>query len=303
MFDISWISEQAKTIHEIFVGLFYAAASLLLLIGVLLEYFKWPLGGMPSFSILLGRTVIAALLLVTYPEIANMVASVTDQLADKVGALNTFDEVKKAIWKVTSEHRFSWTSIPDGLLFLVAYLIYWLLHFSVVFYDAAIIYTWALLYVFSPILTVLFILPVTSGATRGLFRSLFIVGTWKVVWSVLGTLLWSAALNNLNQSGEHINIITMLSLCLMLVLSMILTPMVVSSILSGGGISNMANKLLGTSVVALSAGFMGPATATKVAGAPARGLKNLGRKGYTSVSSSIKKLREEKESPILNQKK
>ncbi len=67
--DISWISSQAKEIHTFFVSIFYILATLLLLIGVLLEYFKMPIGGVPATSQLVGRALVAAILLVAYPEI------------------------------------------------------------------------------------------------------------------------------------------------------------------------------------------------------------------------------------------
>ena len=90
--DISWISSEAKTIHAFFVSIFYLLATVLLLIGVLIEYFKFPLGGTPGFSHLVGRALVAAILLVAYPEISNTVAAVSDSVAERIGSLNSFSE-------------------------------------------------------------------------------------------------------------------------------------------------------------------------------------------------------------------
>ncbi|MBK9323729.1 MAG: hypothetical protein IPM97_12440 [Bdellovibrionaceae bacterium] len=43
--DIGFISAEAKTLHSFFVSMFYMLSTILLLIGVLLEYFKMPVGG------------------------------------------------------------------------------------------------------------------------------------------------------------------------------------------------------------------------------------------------------------------
>jgi hypothetical protein len=94
--DISWISSQAKEIHALFVSIFYVLATLLLLIGVLIEYFKMPIGGVPAFSQLIGRALVAAILLAAYPEISNTVAVVADAVADKLGRQDTLPFLRES---------------------------------------------------------------------------------------------------------------------------------------------------------------------------------------------------------------
>ena len=93
MTDISWISHQAQQIHGVFMSLFYVLITVLLCLGVFIEYFKWPLGGVPSFSTLVGRTLIAALLLNTYPQVSNTVAELSDALSRQLGDVNQFKVV------------------------------------------------------------------------------------------------------------------------------------------------------------------------------------------------------------------
>ena len=62
----------------------------LLLLGVVMNYFRMPMGQVPEFLNLVGRTVVAAFLLVSLPEIMNALADVTDQLSRNVGELNNF---------------------------------------------------------------------------------------------------------------------------------------------------------------------------------------------------------------------
>ena len=256
MMDISWISSEAKTIHAFFVSIFYLLATVLLLIGVLIEYFKFPLGGTPGFSHLVGRALVAAILLVAYPEISNTVAAVSDSVAERIGSLNSFHHVLQSAGAALKEHSWSWTSIGDTLLSVVSYIAYLILYVTIFFFDAAIVYCLVLLYIFSPIMIAFYILPQTASMTSGLFRTLFEVATWKIVFAVLGTLLWSTALNNFKNSGQG-NFITLLALTLMLTFSVVLTPLVVKSLISGA-LSGIASQTAGLAAIGLSAGFLSP---------------------------------------------
>lgn len=255
--DITWISTEAKTIHAFFVSIFYMTATLLLLLGVLIEFFKVPIGGVPAFTQLIGRALVAAVLLVAYPEISNTVSAIADAVADRLGGVNSFQNVMDSAGEALKQHSWSWTSIGDTLLSVVSYAAYLILYLTVFFFDAAIVYCLVLLYIFSPIMIVFYILPQTSSLTSSLFRTLFEVATWKIVWCVLGTLLWSTALNNFKNSGQG-NFITLLALTLMLAFSIVLTPVVVKSLISGT-ISSIASKTAGLAAVGLSAGALSPA--------------------------------------------
>jgi hypothetical protein len=127
---------------------------------------------------------------------------------------------------------------------------------TVFFFDAAIVYCLVLLYIFSPLMIAFYILPQTASLTSGLFRTLFEIATWKIVWSVLGTLLWSSALNNFKNGGQG-NFITLLALTLMLALSIVLTPLVVKSLISGA-LSGIASQTAGMAAMGLSAGALSP---------------------------------------------
>jgi hypothetical protein len=289
--DITWISTEAKTIHAFFVSIFYLSATILLLLGVLIEYFKMPLGGVPSFTQLIGRALVAAILLAAYPEISNTVATVADAVAEQLGSINNYHHVLQAAGAAMKAHSWHWTSIGDTLLSVVSYAAYLILYLTIFFFDAAIVYCLVLLYIFSPIMIVFYILPQTASLTRGLFRTLFEVATWKIVWSVLGTLLWSTALNNFRNADQG-NFITLLALTLMLAFSIIMTPIVVKNLISGA-ISNIASQTAGLAAMGLSAGFLSPAalagmTKVHTKKAATFGLKAAGKgvsKGYQASKS------------------
>lgn len=258
--DISWLSAQAKDIHSFFVSIFYGLTALLLVIGVIIDYFKMPIGGVPTFGQLVGRALIAGILLSAYPQISNWVSALADSVSDHLESANNYTKVLETAGSTFKDHSWSWTSIGDTLLSVVAILVYFILYITVYFFDAAIVYCLVLLYVFSPIMIAFYILPQTASMTSGLFRSLFEVAAWKIVFAVLGTLLWSTALHDFNTQGN--NFITLLALSLMLAFSLLLTPLVVRQMMSGA-ISGMASQVAGLSAAGLTAGVLTPATLSK----------------------------------------
>lgn len=262
MIDLSWLAQEAKSIHGIFESMFYGLATILLLLGVITEYFKIPIGGMAFTPSLVGRLLVATLLLHSYPEITNTLSSITDALASKIGDFNNFSLVTSRMNDKIREFSWSWTSVKDSIIMLLSFATFFLLYISVFITNAGVIFVWTILYVFSPLLIVFFILPSTAGVTKALFRSLIEVCLWKIVWVTLAALLWSTALSDMNKAD--INFLTVISFNLILAISLLATPMVVSS-LTSKGLSSMASSALGTaaSMAAFSPGILAKKGITK----------------------------------------
>ncbi|MGZ3798332.1 MAG: hypothetical protein ACXVB1_18325, partial [Pseudobdellovibrionaceae bacterium] len=79
--DMHWLAQEAKQVHDVFAGLFYSLVLSLVLIGVVINFFKFPMGEVPEFFQLAGRAIIAAFLLVAFPEIMNTLSDITDQIS------------------------------------------------------------------------------------------------------------------------------------------------------------------------------------------------------------------------------
>jgi len=240
--DIAWLATEAKKIHEIFSGYFYLVVTVLMLLGIAIEYFKWPIGGVPNFGTIVGRTLIAALLLHAYPDITNTIADVTDAMATKLGDLNNFKMILDKMGDKVGELSWSWVSFKETIMLLISFLTFFILYFSIHIADSFYIYVWVMLYVFSPLLIALYVLPVTASATSALFRSLIEVACWKIVWSVIATLLWSSALSQINQDGAQVSFLTAIGFNIILAGSLLLTPFVVHA-LAGSGLSTMGKDL------------------------------------------------------------
>jgi hypothetical protein len=283
MVDIVWLTNEARALHGVFNSLFYALITTFLLLGVFVEYFKWPLGQVPSFSVLVGRAMVAAILLHSYPEIINAIADVTDSLASRIGEFHKIDLVISKLGDKLNEMSTSWVSVKETVSIAVCYLSFFALYFSKYVAEGIFLFTWILCFVFSPILIALFVLPTTAGATKALFRTLFEISCWKVAWSVLATLLWSSALTTLNQPGSNVSFVSVLCMNLALAGSLLLTPWVVHS-LASSGLAGFTKTLGG---IAIGASFITPDKIVKAGKAiTTKGIQK-GHGGYQSAKDFL----------------
>jgi hypothetical protein len=193
-----------------------------------------PMGQVPEFMQLVGRAIIAAFLLAALPEIMNAAADLTDQLSLQIGNLDNFKLVMGRLGQKVGQLTWSWVAVKDSVLLLVSYVSFFLLYISVYMANALFVFTWMLLYIFSPILIAAFVLPGTASATKALFQSLLEVCFWKVMWSVLAALLWSFALSKINQPDYGVDFLTAIILNLLLAFSVVVTPLIVRGLLKSG---------------------------------------------------------------------
>ena len=279
MSDVTWLASEAHKLHDIFHQLFFGILTLLLLSGVIVEYFRFPLGGMPSFAQLVGRALVAMIMLVSFADFTAIVSELTDSLASRIGDLNNFDLVLAKMGDKLEEFTASWVSVKETITLALSFITFFGLYFSIYIAEGIHLFTWTLSYVFSPILIVLFVLPATSSATKALYRTIFEVCLWKVVWSVLATLLWSSALNDINAPGKDVNFISVICLNLTLASSVLLTPWVVHA-LANSGLSGFTRTLGG---VAVGAATISPASVMKAAKSTALKGIERGKSAYQNT--------------------
>jgi hypothetical protein len=287
--DMNWLATEAKSLHQIFNGLFYYFISLTLITGIIIEYFKLPLGGVPQFTQIVGRVFVAALLLVAVPEIMNVLATATDAIVKEVGGLTQFSLVMSRMSEKLGRLSLSWVSFRDVIILVISILTFYLLYITVYLMDAFFVFAWMMLYIMSPVLVALFVLPSTASATKQLFKSMFEVCAWKCVWGVLSALLWSFALSDINKPEHNVDFLTAILLNLMLAFSVILTPKVTSAFL-GGGISQLADSFGSTFLRAASLtpqGLTGKIVAKTIGenSLPRKALRGVGRSAKESVQS------------------
>lgn len=249
--DSTWLAHEAQQLHAIFQNAFFAMLAAFLTFAVVMEFFKMPVGDSPAFTTLVGRALVATLLLVALPEIMNTVADTTDSIAKEIGDLNSFHLVLSKLGEKLHSLSFSWTSLRDVITIVISFLSFFALYVTVYFADAAFLYCWTLIYVFSPLVLALYVFPQTAGATTAMFRTILEVSLWKICWAVMAALLWSTALSDINKPENHINWLTSIVLNLMLMISILMTPKLVKALLSGG-LSDLSSGAQGAVMAAAS---------------------------------------------------
>lgn len=283
MLDFTWLAAEAKTIYMLFGNLFYGVIGLLLITGVLLEFFKFPVGGVPSFGPLVGRCFVAAIMFVSFPEFLNTVGDLVDVITKEIGGLNEFKYVLAKMSDQLDKLTWSWTSVKQMTIVVISFLAFFILYISIYVSEAIYFYAWTLLYVFSPICFAMYVLPQTENMATGVYKSIIKVASWKVIWSVLATLLWSAALMDLEKLGDSANFLTIILFNLMLAGSLLFTPLI-SSMLFSGNFASGAAKVGGFVTGSMMAGagkLMGTGAMQKFTGAT----KGLPKQGFQSANN------------------
>lgn len=250
--DMQWLAGEAKQLHFLFASFFNSIVLTMIVGGVVVNYFKMPLGQVPEFLTLIGRAIVASFILAAFPEILNFMADLTDNLANTIGNLHNFKLVLTRLGDKIGQFTWSWVSVKDSVLLIISYLTFFLLYVSVYIADAVYLLVWTLLYIFAPILIAAFTLPSMASATKGLFTSLIEVCLWKVLWSCLAALLWSFALSEINKPEYDVDFLTAILLNLLLAFSVLLTPMLVRSFMSGKitqAAQNMGGMILGAAAL------------------------------------------------------
>lgn len=260
--DVAWLATEAKRIHDIFLGSFYMMVSTFLVISICLEYFKLPMGGSLSFAPLIGRVFIAFLLLSTFTEFQDTVASLIDGLTSQITDITKVNTILNELSKKL--HEFSWHNAwplaKDSLIAIISFVSVACMYYSVFFCNGILLFTWTILYVLSPLLIAFFIFPQTSQVTRSLYSSIIQVSLWKVMWAILITLLWSTAFGQINKPGFQISFPSVIVFNLIMASAIFRTPQIVA-MLSGPGLSAFMGSLQGVQVGPVS---VNPSSAIKV---------------------------------------
>ena len=132
-------------------------------------------------------------------------------------------------------------------------------------------FVWAILYVCAPLMILCYVPRATAGVVGNLYRGLVSVAIWKVLWTLLGSLLLKLAINPGTTGAD--DYIVSLVMNLLIGLSMLLIPLFTKSLI-GDGLQSAASAL------AAAPGML----ATK---ATVLASKHFGKKAISGASSAI----------------
>lgn len=268
-----------RDLHQMLANLFYVALPVCIALSVCLSFFK---GTGPDYVDILRRALVASLLLVSFPEVSGWILDIFDGLAfkiDSMAGLETF-------MRMAQEKSESYAGAQNVLLlkfndlFIAALSFgsYILLYVARYLTIALYYFFWVMLTVLSPILILCYVFPSTAGVTRGLYRGLIEVASWKVIWAIQSAMIASLSLGNVYRTeGSYITLTVM---NFVIAIGQLFTPMLTKALV-GEGLQSAASTM-GTAAAAAMVAL--PTRAVKVTAVSREMLTN----SYKYVSSKLR---------------
>lgn len=239
-------------LHREFVGMFYILLPVFFALAVALAWFRSPAGG-PEFLDIIKRTIVATILLVSFPDLSKTILNVADAIAIRIDEKSGID----AVLKMAEEKSRTYDDSPTSMLLRFDDLIVSVLSIgSYIFLYVARYLTiamyhffWLFYMVSSPLLILFHLFEGTAQITKNLFVGMIEVASWKIVWAILGAMLTSLSYGDAYQTeGSYLTIVVM---NFVIAAAMLMTPKMVKSLSSGG--AHSMSSAIGSSAIALVA--------------------------------------------------
>jgi len=239
----------AFKLHMEMRNIYYLLLPVFFMASLVLVWGQNPTGG-PDFLDKVKRACVATLLLVGFSEITDIMLFLTNGIADKIDNMSGLE----AVMQMASEKANSYTvsamtpilAFDDLIVAAISYLSYAILYFSRFIMVAIYHFSWVFLSIMAPIILLFHVF--SSQMTVNLFKSMFEIASWKVVWSVLSVIL--KALPFGTWYAMEGNYLTIVVLNFVVAICMVGTPLVVRSLV-GSGFTAMASGLTGATAAVM----------------------------------------------------
>ncbi len=268
-----------KDLHQEFVRMYYLLFPVFFSLAICLAWFRNPIGS-PEFLDVVKRAVVATLMLVAFPDISNAILSVADAIAEKIDSMNGVDAVLKMAEEKSESYTASATSLllqfDDLIIATLSILSYIVLYVARYLTIAMYHFFWLFFMVSSPLLILFHLFEGASHITKNLFIGMIEVSSWKIVWSILGAMLTALSFGDAYAAeGSYLTLVVM---NFVIAAAMLMTPMIVRSI-SSGGVQSMSSKIGAATAAAMIAG---PSKVSKLAT-----MEKTSRSAIANAGSSI----------------
>lgn len=210
----------------------------LFLVSVAVGY-STDLGVTGSILVRLKRLLMVALLLVSFPTIAEFSQILGVEVARSIDDMTGIDMVLEAASKRADSYTFDIQSLLNmgsdlllGVLSLFSFLILLVARFFLLAFQH---FYWFLLVALGPFLILGSLFESASGITKGLFKTMFQVSSWPVIWSIL-----SAFLKVLPFASAYMTeggLVTIITLNLIIAVALLFSPFLVSQLCEGVSLS------------------------------------------------------------------
>lgn len=197
------------------------------------------LGVSGAVIVRLKRLLLVALLLVSFPTIAEFSQVLGVEVARSIDDMTGIDMVLDAASKRADAYSFDLEGLLNlgsdlliGTLVILSFVILIVARFFLLAFQH---FYWFLLVALGPFLILGTLFEASSGITRGLFKSMFQVACWPVIWSILSAFL--KALPFAASYSVEGNLITIVTLNLIIAIALLFSPFIVSQLAEGVSLS------------------------------------------------------------------
>jgi hypothetical protein len=296
LFDQLFI--HAKTIHSQMVQVYWIMLPALVAFLLVLEMLKGQ-GQSPNANEIVRRTVISILLLISFGFVVNTIAMLSDGITARI------DQTQN-LWETIKHMGPNSQGESDGLFDMRGHVVYffsigaYLIAYIGFFASVALMnFVWAILYVCAPLMILCYIPPITAGIVGNLYRGLVSVATWKILWTLLGSLLLKLAITPKDAGID--NVFLSMVMNLLIGVSMLLIPLFTKSLIGDGLQSASAALATAPGLMATKALTLATKTMGKKAGASVLGFADAASKPLTNPITGRAKIMANRIRPQMNQ--
>lgn len=248
---ISWLPEVCSQLHGEMVSIYWMMILPLIVLLIVLELFKTQ-DKSPDGGKILVRAVISILLLFSFKETINLIAFMGDGIADRIDGLAKMPQILEIFSENLDRDAPALYKVREVLIFLLNFISYFLAYFGIFVTEALIHFSWSILYVCAPLMILCYIHEGTSGICKNLYKGLFTVISWKIMWSILGVMLLKLATERTSVQSDNLITTAIINLCI--AVSILVVPFVTKSLLSDGLSSFASGIAAAPGLIALGAG-------------------------------------------------
>ena len=210
----------------------------LFLVSVALSYTA-DLGLTGSILVRLKRLFMVALLLVTFPRIAEFTQILGIEIAKSIDNMAGIDMILEAASKRSEAYSFDLQSLLNlgsdlvsGVLVLASFLILVVARFMLLAFQH---FYWFLLVTLGPFLILGMLFDSAVGITKGLFKNMFQVAAWPIIWSILSAFLKAMPFASAYEGAG--GFVTVITLNLIIAVALLFSPFLVSQLCEGVNLS------------------------------------------------------------------
>ncbi len=210
----------------------------LFLLSVAISY-TTDLGITGAILVRLKRLVLVALLLASFPMIAEFCQILGVEIARSIDDMTGIDMVLDAAAKRAELYSFDLQGLLNlgsdivlGALVLISFLILVVARYLLLAFQH---FYWLLLIALGPFLILGMLFDASSGITKGLFKNMLQVAAWPIIWSVL-----SAFLKAMPFASAYTGVggfVTVITLNLIIAIALLFSPFIVSQLCDGVSLS------------------------------------------------------------------